>query len=208
MESGELGDPRMLEGLGGRGSLLGVVSEEGADEALAVLRDGLPDAVIEGESTFAHLLHDILIRLTIEGRHTRKNDVSDDTGGPDIALLVVVLVENFRGNIVGRAELLVEVTVGVVDEGGTKIDDLDLVELLVLFKEDVLGLEITMDNVGLVTIVDAGKDLLHENCAISLSEFTTLKDFIEEFTTLADSINCAKKVIKGSEMRFTYSVTR
>jgi len=186
LESGELGDPRMLEGLGGRGSLLRVVGEEGADEALAVLRDGLPDAVIEGESTLAHLLHDILIRLTIEGRHTRKNDVSDDTGGPDIALLVVVLVEDLRGDIVGGSKLFVKVTVGVEDEGGTEVNDLDLIELLVLLKQNILGLKITVNNVSLMAVVDAGKDLLHQNCATSLSEFTTLKDFIEEFTTLAD----------------------
>ena len=75
---------------------------------------------------------------------------------------------------------------GVVDEGGTKIDDLDLVELLVLFKEDVLGLEITMDNVGLVAIVDAGKDLLHENGTVALAEFSTLQNLIEELTAFAD----------------------
>ena len=122
--------------------------------------------------------------------------------------MIIVLVKDLGCNVIGCAELLVKVTVGVEDEGGTEVNDLDLIELLVLLKQDILGLKITVNNVSLMAVVDAGENLLHENCAISLSEFTTLKDFIEEFTTLADSINCAKKVIKGSEMRFTYSVTR
>ena len=127
-----------------------------------------------------------MIGLSIERRHSREKNICDDTTGPDVALLVVVLVEDLGGDVVRSAELLVEVTVGVVDEGGAKIDDLDLVELLVLFKEDVLGLKITMDDVGLMAIVDAGKDLLHENGTVTLAEFTTLQNLIEELTALAD----------------------
>ena len=84
--------------------------------------------------SFAHLLHDILVRLAVEGRHAREQDVGDDTTGPDIALLVVVLVENFRGDVVGRAEFLVKVAVGVVYERGAEVNDLDLIELLVLLQ--------------------------------------------------------------------------
>ena len=138
--------------------------------------------------TLANLLHDILVRLSVERRHTREKDVGDDAGGPDIALMVVVLVKNFWGDVVGRTELLVEVTVGVIDERGTEIDDLNLIEFLVLLKKNVLGLKITMDDVGLMTVVDARENLLHENGTVALSEFTALKDLIEELTALANSI--------------------
>jgi len=37
-----------------------------------------------------------------------------------------------------------------------------------LLKEDVLGLEITMDDVGTMAVVDARKDLLHENGSVTL----------------------------------------
>jgi len=44
----------------------------------------------------------------------------------------------------------------VVDERSSKIDDLDLIELLVLLEENILGLEISVDNVVLMAVVDAG----------------------------------------------------
>ena len=178
--------------LSGR-TLVRAVGKEGSDEALGVLRDGLPDAVLERELALTNLLHDILIGLTVEGRHSGEEDVDDDTAGPDITLLVIALVKNLGGDVVGSSKLLVEITVGVVNKGGTEIDDLNLIEFLVLLEENVLGLEITMNDVGLMAIVDARKDLLHENGAITLAEFTSLKDFVEEFTTLADPIRKIKQ---------------
>ena len=93
--------------------------------------------------------------MAVEGRLTGEEDVSDDTGGPDIALFVVIFVEDLGSDVVGGSELLVEVTVGVVDERGTEVDDLDLIELLILLKKNVLGLQITMDDVSLMAVVDA-----------------------------------------------------
>ena len=100
--------------------------------------------------------------------------------------MVVVLVEDLGGDVVRSAELLIEVTVGVIDEGGAEVNDLDLVELFVLFEQDVLRLQVTMHDVGLVAVVDAGEDLFHENSSIAFAELTTLEDLIEELTTFAD----------------------
>ena len=127
-----------------------------------------------------------MIGLSIEGGHSREKNICDDTTGPDVALLVVVLVEDLGGDVVRSAELLVEVTVGVVDEGRAEVDDLDLVELFVLLEQDVLRLQITMHDVCLVAVVDAGEDLFHENSSIALAELTALENLIEELTTLAD----------------------
>ena len=44
-----------------------------------------------------------------------------------------------------------------------------------------------MDNVIFVTIVYARQNLLHENCSIFLSEFSSCNDFIKQFTTFANS---------------------
>jgi len=189
----KFGDPWVFEGIFSGGSLLRVVGEKGSNETLAVLRDGLPDTILERECSFTNLLHDILIRLSVERGLTGKNDIGDDTGGPDIALFVVALVEDLGGDVVRGSEFLIKVTVGIVDEGSTEINDLDLIELLVLLEENVLGLKIAMNDVGLMAIVDAGKDLLHENGTITLAEFTSLEDFVEELTTLADSIRKKKR---------------
>ena len=186
LERGQLGDPGVGQGLSRAGSLLRVVGQQGTDEILAVLRDGLPDAVVKVELAFAHLFHDVLIRLAIEWRHSREKNVRDDSSGPNIALVVVILVEDLRGDVVRRAELLVEVAVRVVDERGAEVDDLNLVELLVLLKQDILWLQVTMHNVSLVAVVDAGEDLFHEDCAVTLAELAALEDFVEELATLAD----------------------
>ena len=100
--------------------------------------------------------------------------------------MVVVLVEDLGSDVVRSSKLLVEVAVGVVDEGGAEVNDLDLVELFVLLEQDVLRLQITMHDVGLVAVVDAGEDLLHEDSSIALAELTTLEDLIEKLTTFAD----------------------
>ena len=172
--------------LSGR-TLSGVVGKKTSNEALGILGDGLPDAVLKRELAFTHFLHDVLVGLTVERRHSGEENVGDDTSGPDIALFVVALVENFRGDIVGSSELLVKVTVRVVDKRGSEIDDLNLIELLVLLEKNILRLQVTMDNVGLMAIVDARKDLLHEDSGISLAELAALKNFVEKLATLADS---------------------
>ena len=43
-----------------------------------------------------------------------------------------------------------------------------------------------MDDVGLMTVVDARENLLHENGSVALAELSTLQDLVEELTALAD----------------------
>ncbi len=100
--------------------------------------------------------------------------------------MVVVLVQNLGGDVVRSSKLLIEVTVGVIDQGGTEINDLDLIEFFVGLEQDVLRLEISMDNIGLVAVVDARKHLLHEHSGVTLREFSTSQDFVEQLTALAD----------------------
>jgi len=127
-----------------------------------------------------------LIGLTVEGRHAGKEDISDDAARPDIALVVIVLVKDLRSDVVRGAELFVEVTVRVVDERCTEINDLDLIEFLVGLEQDVLRLQITMDDVGLMAVVDARENLLHKDSSVALAELSALEDFIEELSALAD----------------------
>lgn len=145
----------MLQGLFSGRALSWFVGKQRPDEALAVLRDGLPDTVFERELTLTNLLHDILVRLAVERRHARKQNVGDHTSGPDIALMVVVLVEDLWSDIVWRAEFFVEATVWVIDERGTEVDDLNLVEFLILLEQDILWLQVTMHDVCLMAVVDA-----------------------------------------------------
>ncbi len=70
LQSGKFSEPWVRKNIFSRGSLVSAVGEQISDEAFGVLRNGLPDTVIERELTLTHLLHDVLIRLSVEGGHT------------------------------------------------------------------------------------------------------------------------------------------
>jgi hypothetical protein len=128
-----------------------------------------------------------LIGVSVERRHSRENDVSDNTNRPDIAFLIVLLIKNFGGDIIRGAELLIKGLSLLDDEGGSEIDNLDLIEVLVGFKEHVLGLEVSMDDVVLVTVVDASKDLLDKDSSVLLGELSSGDNLIKKLSSFADS---------------------
>ena len=136
-------DPGVLQGHLGRGALVHVVGQQLRDQVLRLVRHRRPAGVRERELPDAHLLHDLLVALPVEGGHPRQDDVQDHAARPDVALLVVLLVEDLGGDVVGRAELLVEGLGLVVDERSAEVNNLDLVEVLVLLEQDVLGLEVS-----------------------------------------------------------------
>ena len=114
------------------------------DKVFASVTDVVPCFVIEGKSTSTDFLHDFLVALAVEWRLTTQQDVANYPTTPDIALFSVVLVQNFRCNIVWGAELFIQLLVWVIDKRGSKVNNLDLIEFLVLFKQDVLGLQISV----------------------------------------------------------------
>ena len=138
----------MSKGFLSGGALVGVVGQQLGDQALGFVGDGVPAGVGERELAHADLLHDLLIAGAIEWWHARQDDVQDDTARPDVTLLVVLLIEDLGGDVVGRAELLIKGFVGVELEGGAEIDYLDLIEVFVLLQKNILGLQITIDAVN------------------------------------------------------------
>ena len=131
------------------------------DKVFASVTDVVPCFVIEGKSTSTDFLHDFLVALAVEWRLTTQQDVANYPTTPDIALFSVVLVQNFRCNIVWGAELFIQLLVWVIDKRGSKVNNLDLIELFVLLKQDILWLEISVDNLVLMAVVDTGKYLFH-----------------------------------------------
>ena len=79
-----------------------------------------------------------MVTGAVERWLTTEKNVSNNSTTPDIALFIVVLVENFRGNVVGSSKFLIKGLVRVIDKRGSEVDDLDLVELLISLKKDVL----------------------------------------------------------------------
>ena len=87
-----------------------------------------------------------MVRRSIKWWDTRERDICNDTAGPDIALRAVVLGKDFWGNVVRSSKFLIELLVLVEDEGGTEIDDLDLIEFLILLEQDIFWLQISVNN--------------------------------------------------------------
>ena len=68
-----------------------------------------------------------------------------------------------------------------------------------------------MNDIGLVAVVDARKHLFHEHGGVTLGEFTTSQDFVEQLTTFADPTAKNNRLVSeqiGYDLLNTYSVTR
>ena len=70
LQSGQSSEPWVLQGVSSAGTLLRIVDEEGLDEGFGVVGDGGPNTIFKRENTLANLLHNVLVALAVEGRHT------------------------------------------------------------------------------------------------------------------------------------------
>ena len=130
-----------------------------------------------------------MVSISVEWWHSGQDNVGDDTNGPQIAFLVIFLVQDLWGDVVWGSKLLIKWLVLVEYERGTEIDDLDLIEVFVLFKENILWLQISVDDFLLMAVVDARKNLLNQNSAVLLCKLASGNDFIEKLSSFADSKN-------------------
>ena len=85
----------------------------------------MPFRLIESILTFEDGLDYLLISLAIERRVAAKQDVEDDTTAPEIALLIVTLLQNLWGNVVRSSILLNHFLTGNVLSRGAKVDNCD-----------------------------------------------------------------------------------
>ena len=70
---------------------------------------------------------------------------------------------DFWCNIIRGSKLFVKLFVVIDNKGSSKIDDLDLIEFLVLLQQDIFGIQITMNDMVLMAVVDATKNLFHQH---------------------------------------------
>mmetsp|Transcript_77511 Transcript_77511/g.107678 ORF Transcript_77511/g.107678 Transcript_77511/m.107678 type:complete len:486 (-) Transcript_77511:62-1519(-) len=186
---GVLLDPVVVEGLLSRGSLGGVNSEHSLDELLSIVRDTGPLLLGEVEGTLLDGLDNVGVRLTIEGRVTAKHDIQNDTRRPDIALLIVVLLQDFGSDVVRSTKLLSHLLALNKLSGGTKIYNFNLSILLLAGKQQVLGLQISVDNLSIVAVDNGRQDLLDVISSQLFGEVGKRDDLIEKLTTRAELRN-------------------
>ena len=133
-------NPRVLQGLLSRWSLILLFGEELSDEVLTLVRDLGPNWISKRNFAGLNLFHNFLVRRSIKWWDTRESDICNNTAGPDIALRSIVLGKDFWRNVIRSSKLFIELLALVEDERSTEIDDLDLIEFLVLLKQDVFRL--------------------------------------------------------------------
>ena len=76
------------------------------DEIFGVRRHISPNLVIECEFAILNVVHDLLLVPSAEWGLTGQDDVHDDSCRPQVALLVVVLLNDLGGDVVRSADHL------------------------------------------------------------------------------------------------------
>lgn len=175
----------MLQRLERRDAVFTRVDEQLGDQVLGLLADVLPLGLIEGVLPLQHGLNDLLVRLPVEGWVPAEQDVKDHAARPEVALLVVALLQHFRGDVVRRAKFLCHFPSRDELPGGPKVNDGDTGVFAVFVEEEVLGLKVSVDNVAAVAVVDGGEHLLDDVRGVLLAEVLLLRYAVEELAAIA-----------------------
>ena len=119
-------EPRMLEqGLAARAPCRVQIEHHG-DELLGVVRNPVPNLVVEIEVAVLDLVQDFGALLRVEGRHPAQDEVQKHPARPDIALLVVGAFQDLRRDIQNRACNVVDFGVLFILERYPEVNHLDL----------------------------------------------------------------------------------
>lgn len=99
-------------------------------------------------------MDNLVICLPIERRVASQENVEDYSTTPQVTLLVIVLLEHLRGDVVWRAELLAHLLARVEDTRGAKVNDGHFGRTSVFVEEKILWLQVSVHDVSAVAVVD------------------------------------------------------
>lgn len=157
-----------------------------------ITRDIIPVFCVElHDSLFDFPQYDF-VRRTKKWRIASEKQVKNHSTRPNVTRLVVLALQNLRGDIIARAELLSHFGVGVVVVGSAEVNDFDEAVVLPRVVEDVFWFQVTMDNLVGVDVVK-GRDhlpdspsrfffresLLQVNPLVKLSSLAKFSDDVE-----------------------------
>ena len=109
----------------------------------------------EVEFAFFDLGHDLLICVCVERRIPTDHNISHHANTPYITLMVILLLQHLRSNIVGRPKSLLHFFRRIKHPRSSKINDFNRGVLVLGLVENVLRLEITVHDVLVVAIADS-----------------------------------------------------
>ncbi|GIX65410.1 ABC transporter ATP-binding protein, putative [Babesia caballi] len=180
---GHVGEPVVLQRLGGGDALRRVEGDHATDEVLGALRDLAPLRHVEGELARLHLLDDRRLVRAVEGREAAQQNVQDHADGPDVALVVVHALEHLGRNVVRRADLLLHLGVDVAVRREAKVNDPDVGVDGLGLEQQVLRLEVAVHDVLPVHVVDAAQHLLDDFGRVLLREALAAHYLVEQLAS-------------------------
>jgi hypothetical protein len=155
------------------------------DKVLGILADILPIPLVEDHRGAVAFLQEVGEVLAPERRVAAEQGVRNDTHGPHVDRLAVALaVHDLGGSVAERARHgLQGLLLASQRLGNTKVGE-DEVRVGVFGDVDeVLGFQISVDNVVVVQVVNSGENLLDRLRGIFLSEPALLANSVKELST-------------------------
>ena len=101
-----------------------------------------PNAVCEANGALLDSFHDLLICVAVEWGLAAEGDESYDAARPYVALLCVLTVYYLWRDVVASSYPLRVLLLRLECDCCAKVDQLDMIEIFVLFQEDVLWFEV------------------------------------------------------------------
>lgn len=177
--------PGVVEGIQGADSVVWVELKQLADQILGVSAHTVPLWLVKGVLARKHRLNDFLVVLPVKRWVSAEQDIQDHSATPKVTLVIIVLLENFRGDVVRSTVLLRHFLAWNVRSRRSEIDNGDARLVAGAVKEQILGLEISVNNVATVAVVDRRKYLLDDVGCVLLAEILFLSDLFEKFSSIA-----------------------
>ena len=160
--------PGVLEGISRRDAVF-FFAEDAGDKVLSLGADLVPAGAFERVLADLDLVNDLFVCLAVEGRFAREEDVQDDADAPDVALLTVGAMDDFRCHVVRCAENAVHRVLVVDAPGRSEVDQFDDRVLLIL-EVNVLRLDVAVHDRVLVQVVHGREELADHVCSLDLVE--------------------------------------
>lgn len=123
--------------------------------------------------------------LPIEGRAPTQQDIQNNSACPIVHFFPVFAINHLRSKIHGGALGLVLELLLLEDLRNSKVNQLDALNVVLLFKQDILGFQVTMADVVVVEVGDGWKYLAHYDGSLSLCDELLFDNQVEELTALA-----------------------
>ena len=184
-----LDQPGVLEGLLSRHASLRT-RDELLNEVLRLPINVTPLIVVKVELSFGDHGKNLVIVGPVKGRVAAEQDVKKAPGRPHVTRDVVIAGQDLWRDVVGRSCSSVHPlqAASITDLRQAEVDNLQVRVLFFGLEQEVLGLEVPMHDVLLVTVVQRLQDLLENACGDLLTEEFFGNDAVEEFTARAESI--------------------